>query len=263
MKNTASVTLICLRQILRPVIRFCLKRSIGIQDLLENIKHVLIDEAKNEITAQDKKPNVSRLSVMTGLHRRDVMRLVDDDELPQESNSMLNRIIGQWEQDKRFCTKAGAAKILNCDGDNSEFAKLVRSVSSDIHSGTILYELLRVGLVEETRGGVRLVKSHENISDDPQKSYSLLSDDVSDLISAVDENITKKLDINNLHARTEYDNVFKQDLPEIRNWLLKEGSEFHKRARTFLSKFDKDLNPHIKREAGAKVVLTAFSKIFT
>ncbi|RIL12652.1 MAG: hypothetical protein DCC75_00075 [Proteobacteria bacterium] len=47
-------------------------------------------------------------------------------------------------------------------------------------------------------------------------------------------------------------------LPAIRKWLLNQGIQLHKRARIYLSRFDRDLNPSPDK-GGARVVVGAFS----
>jgi hypothetical protein len=44
-------------------------------------------------------------------------------------------------------------------------------------------------------------------------------------------------------------------------WFLTEGKKFHRRARAFLSRFDRDVHPRDERggSAGAKVAVTMFS----
>lgn len=259
--NITIISLRCLRLILKPIARFCLNRSISIQDVTEAFKITMIDLAEEEILKSGEKPNVSRLSVMTGLHRRDVMRIIGGNQENQGPSGLISRIVAQWEQDQRFSTKAGMPRVLTCGGDKSEFSELVRCVSSDVHPGTIYFQLERLGMIEKVKGNVRLKKRAENLRGDPEKGYFLLGQDVSSLITATNENLFGALKTPNLHARTEYDNIFKEDIPKIRDWLLKEGTTFHQKARNFLSKYDKDFNPHLKREGGGKVVLTAFSHV--
>ena len=261
--NKRKLNLECLRYMLRSIIGFCLKRSINIQELLECAKSVYITEASKDILSRGEKPNISRLSVMTGMHRRDVMRILDGEDLLDRDTSIPSRVIGQWEQDKRFTTKTGQPRVITCDGDNSEFSRLVRAVSKDVHAGSVLFELLRTETVQREKNGIKLNKRVDSVRGDPEKGFRLLGNDVSDLIGAAEENIVSPDEIVNLHGRTEYDNIFEDKIPEIRKWLLKEGSAFHRRARAFLAKFDKDINTHVKKPAGAKVVLGTFSRVIS
>ena len=75
----------------------------------------------------------------------------------------------------------------------------------------------------------------------------------------VEENVIEKAKPPHLHARTEYDNISPKDLTVIKEWLLKEGAALHKRARTFISNFDLDINPDKEKKGGSKVVVGTFS----
>lgn len=251
-----------LRMLMRPIVRFCLRGSNTIQDFLDLAKVVFVEVAADEIERTADKVNVSRISVMTGVHRRDVTRIYRDESEPiRSSPSVLTRVIGLWEGSRTYTTKSGKPRTLSCKGDDSEFHQLVRQVSTNIKPGTILFELERMGLVEKTARGVRLQKQVQRMGGEPEKLYDLLSRDVESLVSAVDENISANGESPNLHIRTEYDNIYTEDLPTIRSWLLEEGKEFHRRAREFLSQYDKDITSKTGKRAGATVTLGAFSKI--
>jgi len=70
---------------LGPVARFCLKHGTGIQEFLEAAKHSFVAQAAAEIEKSGDKANVSRISIITGIHRRDVMRIYDQGEARESS----------------------------------------------------------------------------------------------------------------------------------------------------------------------------------
>jgi hypothetical protein len=186
---------------------------------------------------------------------------MDDIGGPAESVNLVSRVVTQWENSEEYLTKGGKPKTLSYEGEASEFSKLVKQVTKDIHFKGVLLQLERLNMVERTSHGLRLSAGAHDVRKDMEKGYHVLSQDLEDLSMAVEANMTLEDDLPNLHARTEFDNIFVDALPEIRQWLLKEGSSFHQRARTFLSQFDRDVNPHIRNEAGQKVVLTSFSRL--
>lgn len=246
---------------LKPLARFCIQQGLTVQNLLEACKQALINAAREDISHGHKKLNISRLSVATGIHRRDVMRLTSEQAQAPIPGTLMSRLIGQWEKDPRFQTKTGQARVLTCEGDNNEFRRLVNCVSKDLNPGTVLFELERIAAVERTLHGVRLKKKAFSIRDDALQCFQLLSKDIADLMSAVQENVSSQRRVPHLQARTEYDNVSKKALPVIKEWLINEGAVFHARARDFISRFDKDLNPALEEEGGARVVVSTFSRV--
>ena len=228
---------------------------------LEAAKATFLEIATEEIESQGDKVNVSRLAVMTGLQRRDVMRLSDEGVSKPMLGSIAGRVITQWEQNKRFQTKRGRPRVLTVEGEHNEFKELVRSVSQDLNAGTILFELERIGAVSRTPRGAQLARGSTLLRDNLEEGYLLVSHDMEDLMGAVQENLEGDLSIPHLHARTEYDAIYVDDLPEIREWLIREGSAFQNKVRQYLAGFDEDINPVPGKVAGARVVLGTFSRV--
>lgn len=253
---------VCLKAVLRPVMRFCLRHSLKLQDILECCKVACLEAAEEEIKQSGEAVSVSRLSIMTGVHRPDVMRLYKSAETPEPKKNIITRIMGQWQSDKKFTTARGTPRTLEIEGKSSEFAKLVHAVSADLNPYTVLFELERQAVVERTSRGLVLKKQAHIPTGDLTEGFQFLSRDANDLIFAVEENLFGQADPPNLHMNTEYDNVSTRHLPEIRRWFLREGSAFHAKARRFLSQFDKDINKRLAdNEPSARVAVCAFSRI--
>lgn len=252
-----------LRYMLRPLVRFCLRHAKPIQEFIDVLKVVYVEVALEELQKETSKINVSRLCVVTGVHRHDMNRIFREKRPPiRRAASLLARVVGVWESDKRFCNSSGQPRVLSVDGEDSEFRELVLAVSKTLNPGTVLYGLLRAGSVVHAPRGVRLVKAPVSHRKDPARVYELLARDVESLIEASEYNVRHNPEPRNLHLRTEYNNIFKSDIPKIRNWLINEGRKFHARARKFLAKSDLDLNPDRAARgeaAGYRVVLGAFS----
>ena len=247
---------------LKPVARFCIRHSIKLQDLIECCKIEFVDEAKRELQNSSAKINHSRLSVLTGLHRRDIVRLDRGEVKLERPTGLLTRIIGEWHKHKDFSTAAGAPRVLSVGSDQSDFSKLVRRVSKELNPAAVLFELERVGAVERTGSRVKLQVEAYVPKGDIVAGFKIYSDDSCDLLEAVQENVLSDPEIPNLHSRTVYDRVRTEGLEEIKSWLLKEGHALHEKARALLSKHDQDVSP-IPSYKGkfAKIALSSFSKV--
>ena len=250
-----------LELLLKPIARSCIRHALSIQDFCNLSKVVFVRTAEEEILKTTSKVNVSRLSVMTGLYRKDVTKIYKENEEPaQQAPSILGRILTQWEQDQRFCTRNGLPRALTADGEDSEFRKLVYTVSSHVNAGTIMFELERLGAIKRHGSHVRLVRVYQRTAKDKIEAYAILARSIETIVAGVEENIEEERALKNLHLRTDYDNIYQSDLPVIREWLVSEGKLFHKRVRDFLSQFDKDINPRTgDAVAGGKVCVEAFS----
>ena len=171
----------------------------------------------------------------------------------------MTRVIGTWSTDERFSRGAQPRELL-LSGSESEFATLVRGISSDLNPSTILFELERLGLVERDGDHVRLLWSAYQISGDVDDAYTLLERDLSCLVMGVDQNITRRTTPPNLHISTRFDNVSTEAVAKIRDWLLCKGAAFHAEIREFVGSFDKDINPQRYSESGGvRVTVGSFS----
>ena len=253
-------------RVFKPAAALCLSRGVKVQTAVEALKSAFVDAACEELAGSKRSLSVSRLAVMSGLHRRDVARRVEGEKpaAVKYSPGLLTRVIGQWQQDRRFCSRRGRPRALSFKGGEGEFVELVKSVSKDLNPYTLLFELERTRTVERSRDRVKLITDVYVPSGDVAGGLSLLCEDSEDLMLAVGENIFSRPQVPNLHIRTQYDNVAIKDLARIKDWFLQKGAEFHDQARRFLSQFDKDLNPRLyDKEGGARVVVGTFSRVQT
>jgi hypothetical protein len=234
-----------LKRLLRPAVAFAARYSFRVQALTEILKEVLLEVTDADLRSKGLEPNVSRLSAATGLHRRDVTRLWRDESPPKQGLDVISRIIGQWQSDKRYFGKNGLPKVLSLEGRKGTFAELVQSVSSDLNPYTVLTELERSQAVEKREDGIHLVKKTYQPRGDLDKGLTLLGNDSMTLVNSVSENIMSPEKLENLHVRTEYDNVPIGFEEEIRRWFLSQGSAFHGAVREFLSEKDRDINPKL------------------
>lgn len=248
-----------LSRLLMPVVRFAVRHGFRIQDVHEASKLAFLSAAEEEIERGGHEVSISKLAVVSGIHRRDVMRLWRDEEAPKTDSDVVARIIGQWQGDKRFQSK-GKPKTLQLSGVTGDFRELVFSISRDLNPYTVLFELERAGAVHSDENGIQLITKAHQISGDVKKGLNLLGADSDDLMSAVTENLFEEPKELNLHIRTEFDNIPPEFQDEIRTWMIAEGARFHKRVGEFLAKYDRDTSGKKSEGKGKlRAVLGSFS----
>ncbi len=249
-----------LRQVLRPFVRWALHHGLRLPDVVETLRLTFVEVAAEEIRRVREKPTVSRLSVATGMSRRDVQRASTGEGFRDITLSLPTRVISLWLSHKDFRSKQGKPRVLSCHGPESEFAALVKLVTQDVHPASVLFELERVGAIARTSKGIQL-KTEGYIPADPEQGIRMLSQDLEQLLYAVDENLFAQLPDNNLHVRTVSSHISMTDAPIIRDWLLREGGAFHRRVRDFLSEYDRQLNPQPNKQPTAQIVITSFGRL--
>lgn len=139
-------------KILRPIVRVLLKHGISHTEFSELARKAYVDVAFKDFRIEGRKQTVSRVAVLTGLSRKEVVRLqYIADTAPLAEKGPLNRaarVITGWTLDPEFRDAQGQPLPLPSTGDGASFATLIKRYSGDITAGAILDELVHVGAVE-------------------------------------------------------------------------------------------------------------------
>ena len=150
-----------MRRILRPLVRAMIARGLSYPQLTVMLKELFISEAIDHFGLGAKRVTDSRISLLTGLQRRDIRAHRDASEAEEAARSLgpIPRVLALWQSDPRFADARGAPAILpRAAEEGASFESLVFEVGRDVHPRTILDEMARLGLValqEEER--VRLL----------------------------------------------------------------------------------------------------------
>lgn len=119
---------------------------------IELLKRVFVEVAERDFQLDNKASTDSRVSLLTGVHRKDVKRLR---ELPHaEANlppkiSLSAQVVATWITGQPWLDANGEPRPLPrlAHGEEISFEALVTSVSQDIRPRSILDEWLRLGVV--------------------------------------------------------------------------------------------------------------------
>lgn len=245
--------------LVRPIASFCIARSVKFQDFIDAAKKAFIDSAADELSKEGHSTNDSKLSVMTGLQRKDIAKLRRSTPEQFKPDNLISRVIGLWLSETYKDSK-GKPRKLTIESKSSEFAELVHKVSQDLNHHTVLFELERLKIVKRVGKNVELSIPGLIVRGDFKRALPMLSSDIEDILHAVHDNLLLEEGTPNLHAKTEYDNIPEQALPKIREWLISVGQKIHTEIREYLSSFDRDTNPSIKKSGGRyRVAFGTFS----
>lgn len=140
-----------LKTVLRPMMRMLISKGIAAPAFYRVVKQTYVETAV-ELLGRD--ATDSRISVMTGVHRRDVKEFRDPDRHAEESLrrkvSTLTSVVGRWLSDPVYANAQGAPVAIKRSGQAPSFDALVQSVSRDVRPRTILDELIRQDIVYQT-----------------------------------------------------------------------------------------------------------------
>jgi Family of unknown function (DUF6502) len=141
-----------LRRVLRPLIRLMLSHGIRFQTFCDIVKSTYIQVANQEFTLDSKAQTDSRISMLTGVHRRDVKRLRSESLAVSSlslQSSLSAQLLAKWSGRTEYLDSQGVPlplPRLSSKGGEHSFEALVRSVSKDFRARVVLDEWLRQGI---------------------------------------------------------------------------------------------------------------------
>ena len=153
-RGTSPALLRAVRHVLRPLIRLMLARGITFPYLAELLKGLFVEVADKNFRLNGKPPTDSRISLLSGVHRKDVSRLrivsQSDADTSRSVVSLGSQLVSRWLACASYLDENGKPKSLArlySDGGELSFEALVANVSKDIRSRVVLDEWLRLGVV--------------------------------------------------------------------------------------------------------------------
>lgn len=194
MNDRQSILLNVVRKVLRPLVNLCLSQGVTYPMLLEELKRVFVDVAEKDFPLGNKPQTDSRITLLTGVHRKDVHRIRAEVGQPAPIKPNLSsQVISHWVSGSGFQDGKGQPLRLRktiADGAERSFEYLVAQVSKDIRSKPLLDEWLRLGAVRiDDEGGIELVSSAFVPSGDFEQTAGFLAMNVHDHLAAAVSNI--------------------------------------------------------------------------
>lgn len=142
-----------LRGLIRPLVRTLIARGVTAPAFYRMLKSVYVEVAHEQFRLTDAPPTDSRVSLLTGVHRRDVRAILSDPDdawpIARAKSAAFATVLARWQTDNATTGDDGAPRALS----RAEFEALVSSVSRDIRPRTVLDELMRQDLVSEAEDG--------------------------------------------------------------------------------------------------------------
>jgi len=179
-----------LRLLLRPFVRVLMARGITAPSFYKLVKQAYV-----EIAAEELGPDAtdSRITVVTGVHRRDVKdmrgRGGSGASAASRKISLLATVIGRWMSEERYRREDGAMILPRSAETGASFETLVQSVSRDIRPRTVLDELLRQGIVTLEEDQVALRVDGLVGSEDTAQKTHFFAHNVADHMEAAADNL--------------------------------------------------------------------------
>lgn len=229
-------------KLMRPLVRILLRNGVTYRAFTETAKAVYVEIADNEFAIPGRKQSDSRISVITGLSRKEVKRVKSQGSVPSGDQltryNRAARVIKGWTQDAAFQDGRGQPLELRLQDPDAGFEALVRHYSGDAPARAVLDELQQVGAVERTENGtVRLLtRAYLPKTDSPER-IGIFGIMAADLLYTCDYNL--KCDA----AQPVFQRAVTNDRVPVEE-LEQFQSEVREHGQRLLERFDRWLGEH-------------------
>lgn len=256
MKNTIYKIAIT---ILKPLVRIMIKHDISYSELSNILKHVYVDVAENDFALEKKKQTNSRISVLTGIHRKEVLRIKNEPlaELKEkkEKNSST-RIVSSWVIDPDYLSPLGEPINIPKKGPKPSFAELVNRYGADTPPRAILDEMVRLGLVEILPNNqIRLLNKVNIPHEDIKKKLTVASRAASDLLTTIDHNLEQNNEESRFQLSVAYDNIPDEVVKQFRQISAEHSLKLLEELNEWLALHDRDVTPTVKGDGQNRIGL--------
>jgi len=248
-KDITEAIAAAITNLLRPLVRILLRNGVPYRTFADVAKRVYVDVATEEFDIPGRKQSKSRVSILTGLSRKEVLRVkclpASSDLGAVERYNRAARVIAGWVRDRRFSDESGQPGDLPVVGGDVCFLQLVKLYSGDAPARAVLDELMRVGIVERTSDGrIHLLERSYIPKAGEIDKIAILGSDTSDLVSTIDHNICHP-DTPFFQRKVSYDNLPSEAIPELKKLAGEQSQALLEHLDRWMSERDRDVNPRV------------------
>jgi len=149
----APALIAALRALLRPLVRLLVARGVTYPIFADALKQTYVDVAVRDFAEAARPPSDSRVTLLSGVHRKDVKRLRGAGAAPTAkvppTVAFGAQLVAAWLE--RYSDAKGRprplARLRSAGGERS-FEALVERLSTDIRARAVLDAWLRLGVAE-------------------------------------------------------------------------------------------------------------------
>lgn len=222
--------------------RIAIRYGVSAGVMGELVRRAFVEAAERELTSKGIKPFGSRVCALTGLYRKEVVRikalppvgdLASDDRYNRSA-----RVVTGWTQDRDFCTKRGQPATLSIDGPLS-FATLVKRYSGDMTPRSILEELKRLQVVSVTsKNRIKLLSRAYVPATSELDTLQILGTDVPDLIETIQYNLKAAPDNKRFQRKVSYLHIPERHVPTFMEYAASESQSLLEKLDRWLAQRD-------------------------
>lgn len=182
-----SPVLAACRALLTPLAELAIARGLHHSDLDELLRAAFVEAALAAHPDVTPHRAVSRVSTATGLHRREVNRLLQREPVLEAKRTPATQVFTRWLSDPAWRDQTSLPR----QGPGPSFETLAQSVTKDVHPRSLLEELCRLGLarLDEANDHVELLRERFTPAGDEPRMLGFVASNVGDHLRAAVSNV--------------------------------------------------------------------------
>jgi hypothetical protein len=195
MTAKAGIVLDRVLRAMRPLVRLLIRNGVPYQAFATSLKHVFVEAARAELSARSMSQTDSAVTLLSGVHRRDVRNLARPGSSRRvataEPHSIPSEVIARWLTDPAYLDASGSPRPLarGSQEEPGSFDALVAGVSRDVRPRAVLDELVRLGALREDGERLCLVGTGFVPRQDFEELSRLFAENLSDHAAAAASNL--------------------------------------------------------------------------
>jgi Family of unknown function (DUF6502) len=194
------------RKVLRPLVKILIRAGIRQDEFADVIKGVYVESAIRDGIGREGPLTRARISLTTGVPRRDVDRYIDDESLlapPQPTRFMtITEVLHLWHTDPAYLGPYGIPLEIDFDSTpGRNLRDLVKRANKNADPSEILEDLIRSGVV--TRSGDHYFKAQSRTYVVPEPMSPVMIEHIGNSLSNLALTIQNNMETSGVPKRLE------------------------------------------------------------
>ncbi|MDH4259348.1 MAG: DUF6502 family protein [Gammaproteobacteria bacterium] len=219
------------RLLLRPVVSLVMKCGMTWKEFADLAKLAFVEVATGEFGIRGRPTNVSRVSILTGISRKEIARqrslLAATDGTSSAKTNDATRLLSGWHQDSMYLDRKGAPLPLVERGPAPSFEALFQLYGGDTPFQTLLKELKAAGsITEDDVGKLVAMRRYHMPTPLSEENIRLFGSNLFEHARTLERNITGRAEHRRFEGAAADDRVAPADAEEFRRFLNERGQQF-------------------------------------
>jgi hypothetical protein len=166
-----------IKNVLKPLIQLLLFFGIDYKLFDAIVKNIFVSIAAKNYGIRSRETNISRISLMTGITRKEVVsvknRIINEEEYFRQFRAPAMRLLDIWLKDDVFLDSHKKPKQLKYNSGKPSFIDLAKKAKLDAAPKAVYLELERLDVIKKDSNGSIFIKNYQIISESKEEILTM------------------------------------------------------------------------------------------